>query len=65
MFLPCETKILSSKDAAIMTESTKFYYSFLEALRAASKMIRGGNVIKVIDAEQDAFVGFIVEPIQK
>lgn len=62
MFLACDTKLLSSQDVDRISKSTEIYLSFLDAVRAASRMIKGGNILRVVDAEQDAFIGFIIEP---
>lgn len=62
MFLACDTKLLSSQDADRISKTTKVYLSFLDAVKAASGMKNGGNILRVVDAEQDAFIGFIVSP---
>ena len=62
MFLACDTKLLSSQDVDRISKTTEIYLSFLDAVKAASRMKKGGDVLRVVDAEQDAFVGFIVNP---
>ena len=62
MFLACDTKLLSSQDVDRISKTTEIYLSFLDAVKAASRMKEGGDVLRVVDAEQDAFIGFIVSP---
>lgn len=62
MFLACDTKLLSSQDVDRVSKTTEIYLSFLDAVKAASRMKEGGDVLRVVDAEQDAFIGFIVSP---